>query len=65
MDFQKYINNIEENTFIELCEYIGNSNLKLIQELLDNDESLGIKVFQFYVNKFIDEKVNNLSTLIQ
>lgn len=64
MNFQQYINNIEEDTFIELCEYIGNSNLRLIQEIIDNDENLGIKIFKYFVDKFINEKLSKLSTCL-
>lgn len=57
--FLDYLQNIDDDLFIDVCAYIGNDELHKLQETLNSDNyKEGITKFKKYIREFIFGKLN-------
>lgn len=71
-NFTKYLNNIEDDLFINICEYIEENYLGFLQDLdnLMNGDDLvslkqGIKSFKLLAQKVVQNKINTLTKCLE
>lgn len=66
--FQKFLNALDDDLFIEVCDFIGQKNLEKIQECLNSDKLETVRAailnFRSALNKIVDNKISYLSSLI-
>jgi len=66
-DFIANLENISDNDFIDICEFIGKDELNRIQELVDANtvEEIkdGINIFKRNVYDYVDDKIKHLTNL--
>lgn len=66
-DFITNLENISDNDFIDICEFIGKDELNRIQELVDANtvEEIkdGINIFKRNVYDYVDDKIKHLTNL--
>ena len=66
-DFIANLENISDNDFIDICEFIGKDELNRIQELVDTNtvEEIkdGINIFKRNVYDYVDDKIKHLNNL--
>lgn len=61
--FIEKLDQIDDETFIAICEYIGKDDLKRIQNLLDVDVLKGIEEFKYYATEYLTERIDELKKL--
>mgnify|MGYP006874317800 CR=1 FL=1 len=65
--FTDNLENIEDNDFIAICEFIGKDELNRIQKLVDSDSvediEEGINIFKRNVYDYVDDTINHLNSL--
>lgn len=66
--FQKFLNALDDDLFIEVCDFISQKNLEKIQECLNSDKLETVRAailnFRSALNKIVDNKISYLSSLI-
>lgn len=66
-DFISNLEHIEDNDFIDICEFIGKDELNHIQELVDantlEEIEEGINIFKRNVYDYVDNKIKHLTNL--
>lgn len=56
--FEDYLNSIDDDLFIEVCESMGEEKIKEIQNLTDSEVAL--RMFKEEFHKLINSKINKL-----
>lgn len=66
--FQKYLESLDDDLFIDVCEYLGKSELNKIQECLESEklESVraGITKFKMALSKVVTMKIEQLKAYV-
>lgn len=66
--FQKYLESLDDDLFIDVCEYLGESELNKIQECLESEklESVraGIAKFRMALSNVVTMKIEQLKAYV-
>lgn len=66
--FQKYLESLDDDLFIDVCEYLGESKLNKIQECLESGklESVraGITKFRMALSNVVTMKIEQLKAYV-
>ena len=66
-DFLSNLENISDEDFIAICEFIGKEELNHIQNLIDSDNQKdledGINIFKRNVYNYVEDKIKHLTNL--
>ena len=66
--FQKYLESLDDDLFIDVCEYLGESELNKIQECLESGKlesvSAGITKFRMALSNVVTMKIEQLKAYV-
>lgn len=66
--FQEFLNTLDDELFIEVCDSLGQREIEKIQECLNSDKLETVRAailnFRSALNKIVDNKISYLKSLI-